>query len=377
MNSRGSANSDLDAPIPTRQFFGFLIFFHVVFLGILVFTLFAHLRGSQGPLSSDLTLIGLVAAQCVLYLCFFAIPSVARRWRPTRRFKALLERINEPRRRDDWAALIWLGIYIGPSVALVVAACRIEPNYQWVLLGYVGQISALRLRIAVPAAGAILIIGFLNQFGWSNPFTGHVYQWLLFMLTLTALFFFFARTLVTSGERGKLIVELETAKRELELAGQRDAELAVLRERERLARDLHDTLGHAVVTLTVQLEAAQRLLPVDADRAGALLGEMQKLTRSSMEDLRRSLANLRAPGLGERRFSEAVQACCADTGKRLGLQIACHLHANADALPPAVAEALWRVVQEGLTNIEKHAHARRVEVTLKAQPRGNHPAGQR
>jgi signal transduction histidine kinase len=195
-----------------------------------------------------------------------------------------------------------------------------------------------------------------NVFNWFIA-VGVVGAW-------TAFFLFLHRALATSSERAKLIAELEKAKRALELAGQRDAELAVLRERERLARDLHDSLGHSLVTLTVQLEAAQRLLASDPARATASLAEMQKLTRSSMEDLRRSLDNLRAPGLGERSFAEAVRSLCDDTAKRSGLKVECDLPDGTDGLPPAVAEALWRVVQEGLTNIEKHAHARHVEVRL-------------
>jgi signal transduction histidine kinase len=168
----------------------------------------------------------------------------------------------------------------------------------------------------------------------------------------------------TSNERGRLIVELQNAQRELELARERELELAALRERERLARDLHDTLGHSLVTLTVQLEAAQRLQTADPARVATLLAEMQKLTRSSMEDLRRSLANLRTSGLGDRPLTESLRTLCAEAGKRFGATIDCQVAEGADALPPAVAEVLWRVAQEGLTNIEKHAHAHHVEVNL-------------
>jgi signal transduction histidine kinase len=181
--------------------------------------------------------------------------------------------------------------------------------------------------------------------------------------------FFIARTIVTSVQRGRLILELQAAKRELELARERELELAALHERERLARDLHDTLGHALVTLTVQLEAAQRLQATDPARATALLAELQKLTRSSMEDLRRSLANLRTSGLGDRLLTESLRTLCAEAGKRFGVVIDCQVAEGADALPPAVAEVLWRVAQEGLTNIEKHAHAHRVQVNLAIQPK--------
>ena len=119
----------------------------------------------------------------------------------------------------------------------------------------------------------------------------------------------------------------------------------------------------------MQLEAAQRLQAADPARVATLLAEMQKLTRSSMEDLRRSLANLRTSGLGDRPLTESLRTLCAEAGKRFGAAIDCQVAESADALPPAVAEVLWRVAQEGLTNIEKHAHAHRVQVNLAIQPK--------
>jgi signal transduction histidine kinase len=240
------------------------------------------------------------------------------------------------------------------------------------LIAYVGMISAQPFRLSVPATIAIFVAWLLNRFGWSGLSTWGFAPWFDLLMQVTpgaALLLFMGRIITTSGERGKLIAELQAAKQALELARERELELAALRERERLARDLHDTLGHALVTLTVQLEAAQRLQSADPARASTLVAEMQKLTRSSMEGLRRSLDNLRTPGLGERSLSEALQALCSEAGKRFGAAVDCQLADGADSLPPPVAEALWRVAQEGLTNVEKHARANRVEVNLTLPPK--------
>jgi signal transduction histidine kinase len=265
-----------------------------------------------------------------------------------------------------------LAAFIVASVALVLAECRIEPAFQWALVGYVGMISALPFRISVPATIAIFGAWLLNRFGWSALATWGFLRWFDLLVQVVpgaALLLFMGRIITTSGERGKLIAELQAAKQALELARERELELAALRERERLARDLHDTLGHALVTLTVQLEAAQRLQSADPARAMTLLAEMQKLTRSSMEDLRRSLDNLRTPGLGDRPLTESLQTLCVEAGKRFGVAIDCQIAGGADLLPPAVAEALWRVAQEGLTNVEKHAHAHHARVNLTLPPK--------
>ena len=185
---------------------------------------------------------------------------------------------------------------------------------------------------------------------------------------LVVFMLFISHLTQTSQERGRLLAELQAAKSELELAQQREAELAVLRERERLARDLHDSLGHALVTLSVQLEAIQRLYRVDPEAASDQVDEMKAMTRASMDALRRSIAGLRAPGLEDRALRPALQALCVDFAQRSGLDVTCHIDQAADDLRPATAEALWRITQEALTNVEKHAGARSVDVSLECEP---------
>jgi signal transduction histidine kinase len=370
MNSTSASSSaDLSAPIPARQFRGFLLFFHLVFLGILVLTLYAHLHRVQGAWGQkDIALVGLVTTQILLYVCFFALPSLAEHWPASRWFRQVFKDMNDYGRRNHSLALRFWGVYITVSVAIVLAESRIEPDYRFMLVAYVGQISALPFRISVPGTMAIIAAFLLNWLGWKGLVSWRIVDALLMVVPMSALILLMGRTIVTSGERGKLILELEKAKRELELARQRDAELAALRERERLARDLHDNLGHSLVTMTVQLEAAQRLISVDPSRAATSLEEMKTLSRSSMESLRRSLANLRAPGLGDKPLARALQSLCAETSRRTGLGIDSQIADGADGLPPALAEALWHVAQEGLTNVEKHAQAQQATVNLSLQP---------
>jgi signal transduction histidine kinase len=328
-------------------------------MGLTLYTHWGHDEAMHGW--ADTALIGLVGIQVLFYLFFVILPSLIR-WPAWPWLGDLRESLTDPRPSRRW----WW-VYIVASVAIVLAESRIDRIFQWFLFPYVCHIFARPFRISVPTILVVLAAFLLNTIGWSRPVTWDAEDWFSKVFALTAwLFFafFIARMAVTSAERGRLILELQAAKREIELAREREIELAALRERERLARDLHDTLGHALVTLTVQLEAVQRLQATDPARAAALLAELQKLTRSSMEDLRRSLANLRTSGLGDRPLTESLRILCAEAGKRFGATIDCQVAEGADALPPAVAEVLWRVAQEGLTNIEKHAHAHRVQVNL-------------
>jgi len=336
----------------------------LVALGLTLYTHWGHDKAMHGW--ADAALIGLVVIQVLLLLFFFTFPTLIR-WPAWPWFQDLHGGLVDTRLSRRWW---WM--YVVASVAIVLAESRIDRAFQWFLFPYLCHIFARPFRISVPTILVVLAAFLLNMIGWSKPAKWDAEDWFSMSFTAVAwlsLAFFIARTVVTSAQRGRLILELQAAKRELELAREREIELAALRERERLARDLHDTLGHALVTLTVQLEAAQRLQTTDPARAATLLAELQKLTRSSMEDLRRSLANLRTSGLGDRPLSESLRTLCAEAGQRFGAVIDCQIAGGADALPPAVAEVIWRVAQEGLTNIEKHAHAHRVQVNLTVQPK--------
>src|SRR6266436_6891245 len=112
------------------------------------------------------------------------------------------------------------------------------------------------------------------------------------------------------------------------------------------------------------------------DNVSALYGRGARQVQSlrdvsltvSMAELRRALEGLRTPGLGDRSLQQALDALSREVGERTGMEVRCQVTAGADALGPAVSEALWRMAQEALTNVEKHAHARHVQVGVEMAP---------
>lgn len=288
---------------------------------------------------------GLTAAQGVLYLILIA------------------RRSSISNRR--------LALYFIGGISLWVAAAFVQPLLWWLGLTYFGQMfGLLPARAVVGGTFLVIVLIILAISRWDMAritpglLIGFGFQW----LGGNAAYLFISSVIRTSEERGALVAKLEAAQRELQAAREKDVELAALRERERLARDLHDSLGHALTTIAVQLEAIQRLYRVDPERGAEHVEELKALTRNSLADLRRSLEGLRAPGLGERKLSEALPALCVEVGRRAALEVMCRVPPEADSLSPAVQEALWRVAQESLTNVEKHARARRVHVRLELQP---------
>jgi len=199
-------------------------------------------------------------------------------------------------------------VYFIVGLAMWLLSSWLNPFSWWLAFAYFGQMfGLLPPQAVIPGTAFITMFVVLIISNWnfsdirSGTAIGFFFQW----LSSNVLYLFIFGIARTSRQRAGLIQKLEAAQKELEAARQQDAELATLRERERLARDLHDSLGHSLVALSVQLEAIQRLYKVDPERASAQVDELKNLTRASMDELRRSLAGLRAPGLGERNLREA------------------------------------------------------------------------
>jgi signal transduction histidine kinase len=344
--TRPSHLADGNLPMPAKhlQLYGrFWDVFSLLAFGFAAITVItAHLESLTWR---EMTVSGLCVAMGGLY--FFAI---ARGGWPISRFR--------------------LGLYFIGGIGLWVLACWLNPFPWWLGFTFFGQMfGLLPVLAAIPGTAVVTLLIALIISNWNvmdvpiGAVVGFAFQWLVGMV----IYLFIYGIIRTSRERAKLIATLEAAQKELEHARQRDAELATLQERERLARDLHDSLGHSLVALSVQLEAIQRLYKVDPEKASAQVDELKNLTRASMDDLRRSLAGLRAPGLGERTLSEALQSLSVDVGQRAHLEITCHVDEGADMLSPAHAETLWRVAQEALANVERHAAARSVGINLKIE----------
>jgi signal transduction histidine kinase len=342
-------SDDLSHPLPMRQFQGYVIFFHVLTLGSLAVALVWTLwRARLGLGWREAVVALLLLVQMGIYVGLLVF---GRQW-PLSRSKLMA--------------------YFAVNLALWLIEFLLIPQVWPIVWAYIGQMFGLlpaRFGVLTSLTAVLVVLG--QNVGWdvsnlkSDLLLGMLTQWLSIVIFMA----FMSHLIQTSRERGRLIAKLQAAKKELEAAQQREAELAVLRERERLARDLHDSLGHALVALSVQLEAIQRLYRVDPGAASAQVDEMKALTRSSMDALRRSIAGLRAPSLQDRPLRPALQALCVDVGQRTGLAVTCRVNECADGLSPALVEALWRVTQEALTNVEQHAQARTVQVALRCEPK--------
>jgi len=148
-------------------------------------------------------------------------------------------------------------------------------------------------------------------------------------------------------------------------------DLATIQERNRLAREIHDSLGHHLTAIHVHLEAARTFLEdqpkqaLDATSAtlSASLGKAQSLTQEGLAEVRRSVAALRASPLEGRSLPDALASVVDECG-RAGIATRLTVKGSPRPLLPPAKHALFRAGQEGLTNVRKHAQASQAEITL-------------
>ncbi len=227
-----------------------------------------------------------------------------------------------------------------------------------------------RLGLLASFASAITIFGTMFlQVGISQPG-----EYIALLPWLAGLGFIGGTTQLAKREQASrerseaLLRELTAAHQQLQTYADQATQLATTQERNRLAREIHDSLGHYLTIINVQLETAQALRPRDAERADRAVGEAKRLASEALADVRRSVAALRPAVLDTLSLREAIERQVADFREHSGLTVELALDGDAKDRSQAVELALYRAVQEGLTNIRKHAAASSVAIALHFGP---------
>ena len=161
----------------------------------------------------------------------------------------------------------------------------------------------------------------------------------------------------------KLLLELEEAHQQLSAYAIKIEALAVAEERNRIARDIHDSLGHYLTAMTMQLQAAEKLVETDPKRTAATITKVEKMARTCLAEVRRAVATLRTSPVNETSLNEAVKELVDNFNND---DVDASLVVEGEPLPLSmpVKTAIYRTVQEGLTNVAKHTKASMVEVKL-------------
>ncbi|GGK75436.1 two-component sensor histidine kinase [Sphaerisporangium melleum] len=223
-----------------------------------------------------------------------------------------------------------------PAVALVTLAVHSPRQVAWTA----GGIAALVL-------GATRIV--LSDDSWLTPQVAGQIAWIGMAIA--------AGDAVRS--RRAYIAAIEERARRAEQTREEEAERRVMEERLRIARELHDVLAHHIALINVQAQVAAHVL-ADERQAREALGHIRQAGRAALEELRTTVGLLRRPGSAEElptepapgldRLPELITSFTA-----AGLPVDCRLEGTPRPLPSPVELTAFRVVQEALTNVSKHA----------------------
>jgi len=168
------------------------------------------------------------------------------------------------------------------------------------------------------------------------------------------------------GDGGAIVIvaDITDRKRAQEVLLQQMKELAVLDERNRLAREIHDTLAQEFTAIIWQVNAAERTVEGGGKQAAQSLERVRDLAREGLAEARRSVWDLRAGPLGGRTLAEVLQQEMEKVTKGGDIQTSFNMSGEERVLLPGLEAAFLRICQESLANILKHANATEVTVTL-------------
>jgi signal transduction histidine kinase len=237
----------------------------------------------------------------------------------------------------------------------------------WVVLlppvAFSGLLLRLRGIVLVSGlCGVLFIVAMVGRHGWS------VVAYDVFGLPFMVVFTVVLTVLAAASERARgeverLAGELREANRKLREYAVQTEELAATRERNRVAREIHDSLGHYLTVVNVQLEAGRATLECDPARARAALEKAQTLTQEGLQEIRRSVAALRTSPLDSQALSEALRQVVYES-RKAGVAVQMQVLGEVRSISPQAELTLFRAGQEGLTNVRKHAQARHVRLAL-------------
>ena len=157
--------------------------------------------------------------------------------------------------------------------------------------------------------------------------------------------------------------QLAIANEQLRKYALRIEDQATLQERNRIARDIHDSLGHSLTALNLQLETAIKLWQTNPTKAETFLIRAKQLGSKALQDVRQSVSAMRSELLQARTLLEAIALLAEEFHNTTGVLPTCKI-CERTTIPDEVKTAIYRIVQEALTNISRYAAATEVKIQL-------------
>jgi len=261
-------------------------------------------------------------------------------------------------------------VYLGIVTLLTVSLLALPPHHEFVIIYFFilsaeattlqpGKKSYYWIALFILITGVILFfLGGITAALYGLPIYAGGY--IFFGAFSTAA----ARAEAARAETQSLLEDLSIAHEKLQAYAAQAEELAVAEERNRLAREMHDTLGHRLTVAIVQLEGAGRLVEKEPQRAQEMLATVKEQMRAALSELRGTVATLREPLLADTSITNALQSLGNTYENATGIEVSMAFAHNIPPLPNEYRVAIYRAAQEALTNVQRHAQATQVKMSL-------------
>lgn len=267
----------------------------------------------------------------------------------------------------DWGERPYLRfIVLLGDIAFWFVLVTLSPAYYFALFGMFSQMfHHLPTRYAIAATliltGAIAYVQISESgqdFSVANPI---LWVYLFIGLGGTVLGLWISSIISQSTQRRELIEQLEAAQAELAEAKRHEG---MLEERQRLAREIHDTLAQGFTSIVMHLEAAEQAMPDDVATAQKHLDRARTTARDSLGQARQVVQDLRPDLLENQSLPDAIMRTAVRWQKECDIPVNITTTGEPIPLHPDIEVTLLRATQEALSNIRKHAQATAVQLTL-------------
>jgi signal transduction histidine kinase len=269
-------------------------------------------------------------------------------------------------------------LYLGVQSLLVIGLILIPPHFDYLPLLFIPlSLSAVELLgrrfgfmwitafVLAMLWQYVIAVRFLDQINSSDWSTGLAMTLLYggFCFLVGQIAYIRQQAEAARQRNQRLLIDLQAAHRQLQDHSAQLEELAVMQERSRLARELHDSVTQTVFSMTLAVQTAQVLLAKDVSRVAAQLDRVVELARNASREIQAIVKQLRPASIAEEGLAAALQSYLADRQTRDGL--IAHLDVKGEAhWPENVTLGLYRIVQEAVNNVIKHAGTREVTIKL-------------
>ncbi len=264
-------------------------------------------------------------------------------------------------------------VYLPVALVVTSLSCAIDPDLSMLLFLTYSQGWFFTRNTVRGASFAVLLtigscLGILSDVGWSpDQLRQTIPKMLVSLLFAVLLGVWISRMAHQSEERAELIRELQATRSDLAAT---EHTRGVLAERERMAREIHDTLAQGFTSVVMLSQTAGAILPRRPEQVGPILGQIEAVARENLAEARALVAAFAPVGLHDSTLTHALLRLVERFGAETGLDLQVQVDGEMSGLRREAEVVLLRATQEALTNVRRHAQARSVVVRFVADDQG-------